>query len=222
MGRIAKQDIDNLLIAAGHDLFWKFGFRRVSVEEICKKAGISKMTFYRYFDNKTELAKRVLKKVVDEGSVKFRKILTDDDTISGKMQRIIRLKMEGTNDISREFVEDVYNDTGSEIQQFMMKLTADTWMGVIEEFRDAQKRGIFRQDFKPEILLAMSRGITEMVANPQLNALYSSTQEMIVEIVNLMTYGIAPRESGGPEAGTASAAGRSSGITSEERCQKVD
>ena len=195
MGRIAKQDIENLLIETGHELFWKFGFRRVSVEEICKKAGISKMTFYRYFDNKTELAKRVLKKVVDEGTVKFREILTDGDTISGKMQRIIRLKMEGTSDISREFVEDVYNDTGSEIQQFMIKLTADTWMGVIEEFRDAQKRGIFRQDFKPEILLAMSRGITEMVANPQLNALYSSTQEMIVEIVNLMTYGIAPRES---------------------------
>ena len=195
MGRIAKQDIENLLIETGHELFWKFGFRRVSVEEICKKAGISKMTFYRYFDNKTELAKRVLKKVVDEGTVKFREILTDGDTISGKMQRIIRLKMEGTNDISREFVEDVYNDTGSEIQQFMIKLTTDTWMGVIEEFRDAQKRGIFRQDFKPEILLAMSRGITEMVANPQLNALYSSTQEMIVEIVNLMTYGIAPRDS---------------------------
>lgn len=195
MGRIAKQDIENLLIETGHELFWKFGFRRVSVEEICKKAGISKMTFYRYFDNKTELAKRVLKKVVDEGTVKFREILTDGDTISGKMQRIIRLKMEGTNDISREFVEDVYNDTGSEIQQFMIKLTTDTWMSVIEEFRDAQKRGIFRQDFKPEILLAMSRGITEMVANPQLNALYSSTQEMIVEIVNLMTYGIAPRES---------------------------
>lgn len=195
MGRIVKQDIENLLIETGHELFWKFGFRRVSVEEICKKAGISKMTFYRYFDNKTELAKRVLKKVVDEGTVKFREILTDGDTISGKMQRIIRLKMEGTNDISREFVEDVYNDTGSEIQQFMIKLTTDTWMGVIEEFRDAQKRGIFRQDFKPEILLAMSRGITEMVANPQLNALYSSTQEMIVEIVSLMTYGIAPRDS---------------------------
>lgn len=212
MGRIAKQDIENLLIETGHELFWKFGFRRVSVEEICKKAGISKMTFYRYFDNKTELAKRVLKKVVDEGTVKFREILTDGDTISGKMQRIIRLKMEGTNDISREFVEDVYNDTGSEIQQFMIKLTTDTWMGVIEEFRDAQKRGIFRQDFKPEILLAMSRGITEMVANPQLNALYSSTQEMIVEIVNLMTYGIAPRESVGPDAGTAS----------EVKCQIVD
>jgi AcrR family transcriptional regulator len=195
MGRIAKQDVENLLIETGHELFWKFGFWRVSVGEICKKAGISKMTFYRYFDNKTELAKRVLKKVVDEGTVKFREILTDGDTISGKMQRIIRLKMEGTNDISREFVEDVYNDTGSEIQQFMIKLTTDTWMGVIEEFRDAQKRGIFRQDFKPEILLAMSRGITEMVANPQLNALYSSTQEMIVEIVNLMTYGIAPRDS---------------------------
>jgi len=218
MGRIAKQDVESLLIDTGRELFWKFGFRRVSVEEICKKAGISKMTFYRYFDNKTELAKRVISSLMNQESAKFREIFTDEDNLTNKMHRIISLKIEATNDISREFIEDVYNDTGSEIQQFMMKMISDTWIGVIADFKDAQARGVFRKDFKPEILLALSKGITELVANPQLNALYSSTQEMIVEIVNLMTYGIAPRESVRQDEGTASAAG----TASEVKCQIVD
>ncbi len=33
-----------LILSTGKDLFWKFGFRRVTIEEICKEAGISKMT----------------------------------------------------------------------------------------------------------------------------------------------------------------------------------
>ncbi|GAB1374716.1 hypothetical protein MASR1M46_16020 [Bacteroidales bacterium] len=39
------------------------------------------MSFYRYFDNKTDLAKRVLDNVISDGSSKIRRIiLTDDDT----------------------------------------------------------------------------------------------------------------------------------------------
>ena len=41
-------------------LFWKYGMARVTVEEICREAGVSKMTFYRNFKNKNEVAKQVL------------------------------------------------------------------------------------------------------------------------------------------------------------------
>ena len=37
------------------DLFWKYGIKRVSIEEICKEAKVSKMTFYKFFPNKIEL-----------------------------------------------------------------------------------------------------------------------------------------------------------------------
>lgn len=194
MARIFSQNAENKLLEAGRELLWKYGFRKVSVEDICKRAGVSKMTFYRYFENKSELTKQVLNKVVSEGTDNFRKILTDDSSVADKMQRFIHLKMDGTKEISREFVEEIYNDPGSELQQFMIKLTTDTWIGILEEFKDAQARGVFRKDFKPEILLAMSRGFLELIADPKLNSLYSNTQEMIVEMTNLMTFGIAPRD----------------------------
>ena len=51
------------LIRTGKELFWKFGFRRVTVEEICSEAGISKMTFYKYFSNKLDLVKRIMDEI---------------------------------------------------------------------------------------------------------------------------------------------------------------
>ena len=217
MAKGIKQDIENLLIEAGHELFWKFGFKKVTVEDVCKKAGVSKMSFYRYFGNKTDLAKRVLDKVLSEGIEKFRIILTDDDTIANKMHRFIALKMEGTNDISKEFVEDLYTDLGSEIQLYMAKRSTEAWVSVMEEFRAAQSRGVFRSDFKPEILFAMSKDIAEIVTNPALNSLYANTQVVIVEWVNLITFGIAPRDENTERREVTSATN-----ASEEKCQTLD
>ena len=44
------------LIGTTLNLIWSRGFNSVSVEEICKKAGINKGSFYHYFPSKTALA----------------------------------------------------------------------------------------------------------------------------------------------------------------------
>ena len=209
--KVTRRDAEIRLTEAGHELFWKFGFKKVTVEDVCKKAGVSKMSFYRYYENKTELAKRVLDNVISDGVVKFREIMTDDDTAVNKMHRFIDLKIEGTNNISKEFIADIYGDMGSEIQQYMAKLTAHTITTMIEEFRNAQSRGVFNSNFKPELLFALSNSYIELIKSPALSSLYANPQEMIVELVNLITFGIAPS---GAESGAESA--------SEEKCQRPD
>ena len=48
------------ITSAAKSLFWKHGIRRVSIEEICEDAGVSKMTCYKYFSNKTAIAKYLI------------------------------------------------------------------------------------------------------------------------------------------------------------------
>jgi AcrR family transcriptional regulator len=216
MARVARRDAENLLIGAAHELFWKFGFKRVTVEDVCKKAGVSKMSFYRYFDNKTDLAKRVLDKVLSDGIEKFRGIMADEDTAANKMHRFIALKIDGTNNISKEFIADIYGDVGSEIQLYMAKLTSQTIASMLEEFRIAQSKGVFNSSFKPELLFAMSNSYIELIKSPALSSLYANPQQMIVELVNLITYGIAPS---GAEFSSSRVHAET---TSEEKCQKLD
>jgi AcrR family transcriptional regulator len=70
-----KAGTKDAILASSRELFWKHGFRRVTVDEICEKTGISKMTFYRYFANKTELAKAVFSQAANEGYDQFRIIM---------------------------------------------------------------------------------------------------------------------------------------------------
>ena len=55
------------VIETGKKLFWKYGIKRVSIEEICKEANVSKMTYYKFFQNKNELVKTIYKNVMEDG-----------------------------------------------------------------------------------------------------------------------------------------------------------
>jgi len=183
-----------VLIIAAKDLFWRFGFKKVTIEEICKKASISKMTFYRLYPNKTELAKRILDIAIDESMVKFREIMEADCNANERMSRMVQLKLEGTKEISREFIEDVYTDTGSQLQQYMLIKTKESWKEIVSIIKMAQHSGVLRKGFKPELLVALSTQMTVLLEDKAIMALYNSPSEIIMELTNIVAYGIAPEK----------------------------
>ena len=61
----------NDICREGRKIIWKHGIKRVSIEEICREAGVSKMTFYKYFPNKLELVKSLFDILFDENHEKL-------------------------------------------------------------------------------------------------------------------------------------------------------
>ena len=51
----------DLMLAAATDLFCDAGYFAVSVEEIAAKAGVSRMTFYRHFTGKADIASEIFR-----------------------------------------------------------------------------------------------------------------------------------------------------------------
>jgi len=190
----SKQPKEELILSVAKELFWKHGFKRVSVEEICTIAEISKMTFYRFFPNKIELAKTVFENVMNEGNAKFHKIINDKTSAEIKMKNLLLLKLEGTNEISKEFLKDFYSSNESGLLEFIQVKTNEAWQSIIKDFRKAQKKGIFRKDFKPEILLFIAQKITDIFNDPDVVKLYKNPQDVIMEVSNLFIYGISPRK----------------------------
>jgi len=182
------------LIETGRRLFWKYGFRRVSVDEICKGANVSKMTFYRCFENKTELAKTIFDDVVRASIEKFNEIVKADISPSEKFQQIITMKMEGTNEISRDFLMDFYSSTEVGLKEYIEKATRDSWIEVVAGFRYGQEKGWIRKDFNPEFLFYISQKLIPMCTDENLLKLYDKPQDLIMEFANFFTYGITPHE----------------------------
>jgi AcrR family transcriptional regulator len=179
------------ITAAARELFWKHGFRRISVEEICLQARVSKMTFYRFFPNKTALAKTVFDAVLDEGVMRFKSILAADTTASDKLSSMLLMKLEGTHDISREFLQDFYGKAEPGLSAYIEEKKRSSWHEIAEGIRFAQEKGIFRSDFKPEFFLYLSEKVSEMVTNENMLKLYNNPRDLVLEMVRILTYGIA-------------------------------
>ena len=182
------------ILATARVLFWKHGFRRVSIEEICQQAEVSKMTFYRFFPNKIELAKAVFDQVANEGLQKFKNVLTEDSTSSEKIRKIMLMKMDGTHNISKEFLQDFYNDRELGLKEYIDAKTRQSWNEMLNDFKQAQEKGWFRSDMKPEFLFYFSQKMGELLVDENLLKLYRTPQELILELTNFFAYGISPRD----------------------------
>lgn len=181
------------IIDAAKDLFWKHGFRRVSVEEICRKAEVSKMTFYKYFPDKIELAKSLFNSVVEEGEEKFRMIMKEDSPASEKIRKLMLMKLEGTDNISQEFLYDFYTVPG-DLKDYVEERTRTAWDILINDFRKAQVNGVFRKDIKPELVIKIQGKIAELLEDESVTSMYESKQELIMQFAKFMFYGISPHE----------------------------
>lgn len=181
------------IVEKAKELFWKFGIKKVSVEEISTAAGTSRVTFYKYFSNKEELALHILKEITNEAMAEYQDILSADEKFEEKVEKMILLKMEGSANMSHEMLNDVYSGDFPSILQFLYKTTAESLAMIEESFRKAQEDGYLRQDLKIEFIMYMLNKMQELISDPALEGHYKDSGEMVTEMINYFFYGILPR-----------------------------
>ncbi len=180
------------LVATAQDLFMRFGIRRVSVEEICSEANVSKMTFYKYFKNKIELTKYLLNQIFSEQMTEYRKIKAQPVSFPEKVKQIIQLKHEQTDMMSQEFFHDLLKNPNPEIAELLEKLNEDSFNEIINDFKAARENSDIRQNLKPEFILYFLNHMIEMAKDQNLLSLYNSPNELTMELTNFFFYGILP------------------------------
>jgi len=183
------------VLAAARELFWKHGLKRVTVEEICREAGVSKMTFYKFFPNKVALAKAVYDKEVETGYEKFKSIMENENASPlEKMEEMLLLKLEGSNDISPEFMHDFYANPELGLLPHVEEKSREIWIDIIKDFKKAQQQGWLRKDFKPEGIFMFLSKFFDILNDEKFMELYGSPQELVMELARFFIYGIMPRE----------------------------
>jgi len=80
------------IIEAARELFARRGVRDVSISEIAKRAGVSQVSIYNYFDDKNALAKEAFIAYIEAEIANFEMILGQDIPFAEKMELIIQGK----------------------------------------------------------------------------------------------------------------------------------
>jgi hypothetical protein len=104
------------------------------------------------------------------------------------------MKIESTNDISSEFMQDFYVGREPELKAFVEMKTREAWDVLLDDYKEAQEAGVFRKDFDPELLMKIQYRLVDLLKDESFTSMFDSQQEMIMELANLLVYGIVPHD----------------------------
>ncbi len=183
-----------LILKTGKELFWKFGFKRVTIEEICKEAGISKMTYYKFFTNKINLVQTIMDVVMQESLDRYNEIMDSNVPYPEKVVGMIHLKRDQIKTMSSEFFRDYVQSEDPELLSYLEQLTRENTQKFTDDFKKAQENGDVRKDLKIEFIMYAMNHLIGMAQEDALQSMYDEPQDLVMEITNFLFYGILNRE----------------------------
>jgi AcrR family transcriptional regulator len=111
-------------------LFKSQGLNKVTMEEIAKKAAVSKVTLYKYFPDKQTLYETLVRDIYDTERREMRDIQAMDANFHEKMNAIIEVRVNKYYEQLQKFFED-YFVRSEELNTYMIEF--------IEEVKNIRK-----------------------------------------------------------------------------------
>jgi len=175
------------IIQTAERLFTRFGAKRITVEEICREAGVCKMTFYKYFSNKVELVRNIRDDWVEEGFRKFDEINAMDIPFPEKINLMTRWKVEFTSRVNTEFIREMVSIDD------VMDRAKRRFLGNIT---DAQKLGEIRSDIDPRFLWIVTEKLYELVKEGSWKSVFTEFSQFQEQLRTLIFFGLLTRTEG--------------------------
>ena len=107
-----------------------------------------------------------------------------------KINQVIALEQTAGENMEEEFFNDILNNDYPNLQKLINESTESYHAEIVKDMIEAQQRGEIRKNIKPEFLLYQLKDISDKVMDENLSKLYSSKQELIMELTNYFFYGI--------------------------------
>ncbi len=174
------------------ELFWKYGFKKVTIEEICKKAAVSRKTFYTFYENKSALVIFLLQQMTDAKITEYKDIINENSTFSDKLEKMLALKYASSNSFSMEFIDDFIHPDAEDILTFYTKSTQNSMSMIQDFFVEAQKKNEMNPDLDIKFVMLMMQKMLDISSQPDVMAFFPDAETMTRQISQFVIYGVMP------------------------------
>lgn len=190
---MAKNDTRTLIVEAAEELFYKHGFKRISVEDICRKIGVTRKTFYDHFNNKNEVIIEFFDKLFDAVMRRYLHIMDSDISFGEKMHQIIDMKL---NSVGPELMDDILRSKDTFIQEYFERKTRESRMMVVDFYISTQKSGDIRNDIDMEVIIRLQQYLCELCKDVSFQALFKDETTMFRQVWDIYLYGVSGKQAG--------------------------
>ena len=180
------------LILSATTLFHRYGFSKVSVEEICSRAKVSKVTFYRYYKSKDELILKIISLLFEDIRSRAWQELNSPLSLKEKFDRVAILKKEFTELLGEEIISGLFNYPG--VQSYYQNLSRNTFEDFKAFLYSQQEEGNINSGLNIELFLALLEELSSIVSRNKLLKHSKSYLDMVSQINEILISGIFNRD----------------------------
>lgn len=158
---------DERVLRTAEDLFFQYGIRSVTMEDIARELSISKKTIYQYFKDKDEIVLKVSKQIFDKELAQMNQIHEQGENVIHEMVLL--------SSYIREHVAEANPSAMHDLQKFypeawrVFLVFKQACLNLIEStIEKGMTEGYFRPEVNPKILAILRSETIELSFNQQL------------------------------------------------------
>ena len=185
-----KKDI--FLKQVATELFYQQGWKLTSIAEICRVAGVSRVTFYKYFPTKQDLVKSIFEEQKNNMRQEFDRLLATKADLATVIQQILTMQQESMATLySAAVLHDLNHDKDETLQDFFRQMVQEKYHYMHYFFSTLQKRKSIRNDFPVILIDVLIQKMDEMIHSSVLQKHYAGKeQQLFKEVLQLFLHGL--------------------------------
>ena len=153
------------LIEKARELYYKYGIKSITMDDVAREMGISKKTLYKEVKNKTELVGKVIDFEIERRTEEFKEL---DKSELNAIEELFEVNRQINNVLEkhnpsmhfdlRKYYPDIYKRLHDSKQDRMLK-------SLIKNLEKGKKEGLYRKEIDNEIIarlqVARAENVTE-------------------------------------------------------------
>lgn len=175
------------IIETARELFFRYGAKRVTIEEICETAAVSKVTFYRYFKNKAALIRHIRDEIIAAGFAKFDQISALEIPYPEKIDLMTRWRVEFFSQMKNEFLREMLA---------LDEVVEAARQRYLTNISSAQAKGEIRADLSPEFIWLVTEKLNAIARDGSWQEVFADYSSFQTQMRTLFFYGLLIRPGG--------------------------
>ncbi len=180
-----------LIVRTSEELFAQYGIRSVSIDDICKQLGISKKTFYVYFEQKADLVDALLEEHDAEMANKSLHWLENHQIVDTLSNVVAQMRRIGKSHETPPMLYDLQKYYPACYEKHKKRFKETHYNMLVRYLQRGKQEGVFRANLEVELCAEFLTRITmDMIADRQAKKLSPHRVQQLQFIGDLIMRGI--------------------------------
>lgn len=182
-----------IIIDISEALFSKHGWQRVSISKICLEADVSRVTFYRYFQNKNDLLQQVFILQHERIEAFYQKLLEESTTLEAIMKGIFNYQQTALNRFfTPDILKDIDQNNDPELSEFFDNNRERKYHFLNSFFTELQSRKIIDANYPTILIHSFLKIMDELMFSTQIQTYYKDDKSGLRrDVLKLIMFGLA-------------------------------